>query len=815
MSFDIAQQLSVDFSFQLWQVQNTLALFDEGATVPFISRYRKERTGSLDEIQVRDLLHKYTYYKELEERRQTILQSIKEQGKLTPELEKRINSTLNKTELEDLYLPFKPKRATRASKAKEAGLEPLARFLVDLESSTVSITDEATKYLNPEKDIDTPEKAIQGASDILAEEISDNADTRKWMRDLAHDQGKIFSEIKKEFEGQKTKYDMYNKFNENVKSLPSHRILALLRGEREKFLRVWLELPRESAIGYLNRQLIKHPQSAAAEILKNAVIDSFDRLLLPATETEVRKDLREFAEAEAIKVFTENLEALLLAPPAGRKYVIGIDPGFRTGCKIVVVDDTGKFIENFTIYPHEPQRDIDGSRVILLALIARFNVGLIAIGNGTASRETLEFVRKAMEDVPEEKKPISVVVNEAGASVYSASDLAIKEFPDLDITVRGAISIARRLQDPLSELVKIDPKSIGVGQYQHDVNQTKLRESLEEIVESCVNRVGVDINLASEELLKYVSGLNKLIAANIVLFRNEKGAFHSRDEILKVPGMGEKKFQLSAGFLRISGADNPLDNSAVHPERYTLVQSMAEKLSTNLHNLIGNSSLIHSLNKNDFVNDEVGLPTIEDILKELEKPGRDPREEFRYATFSESVTDITDLKNEMILEGTVSNVTKFGAFVDIGVHVDGLVHISELSNTFVSDPMKAVKVGQVVKVRIISVDQDLKRISLSMKLEPSQPVQRERPREKKPFQRKEFHPRGERPRKQGQVESSEQKRTDQKQDQRKNFTPPRPPMQKFNAKDLAEKFKHPEKQQDQKSKLKTNKPKFNIRQIMP
>ena len=565
---NITEQLIKDFDFKPFQVENTLALFDEGATVPFIARYRKERTGTLDEIQVRDLLHKYTYYKELEERRQTILESIKSQGKLTEELEKKINETLSKTELEDLYLPYKPKRTTRATKAKDAGLEPLARWLDDLQDSSADLLAKASEFLNPEKEIDTPQKALQGACDILAEELSDNADIRKWMRELASDQGLMISEVKKDFEKQKTKFEMYYNFKEKVNTLPSHRILAMLRGEREKVLRLSLEIPRAAAISYLNSKLIKYPQSAAAETLKNVVVDSLNRLLLPATETEIRKEIRENAEAEAFKVFGDNMEALLLSPPAGRKAVIGVDPGFRTGCKLAVIDDTGKFIEHSNIYPHQPQNKKDEARAILLAYMQKYNIRLIAIGNGTASRETDEFLREVLKDVPEEKRPLSVVVNESGASVYSASDVAIHEFPDLDLTVRGAISIARRLQDPLSELVKIDPKSIGVGQYQHDVNQTKLKDSLDEVVESCVNRVGVDVNLASEELLKYVSGLNRLIAANIVNYRNQNGAFPSRDTLLKVPGLGEKKFQLAAGFLRIPGGSNPLDNSAVHPERY-------------------------------------------------------------------------------------------------------------------------------------------------------------------------------------------------------------------------------------------------------
>ena len=714
---DICAQLTAEFNLQEVQVTNTLALFDEGATVPFIARYRKERTGSLDEIQVRDLMHRYGYYKELDERRAAILESIASQGKLTPELEARINATLSKTELEDLYLPYKPKRATRATKARDAGLEPLADWLCALEDAKGDILAKAAEFLNPEKEVDTPEKALQGAKDILAERLSDDADVRKEMRELAADQGFIVSAVKKEFEGQKSKFEMYYNFREKASAVPSHRVLAMLRGEREKALRLSLDMPAESAVQYLSNRLVKYPQSAAAQYLNEAAADSFDRLLLPATETEIRREIREKADEEAIRVFGQNLEALLLAAPAGRKAVIGVDPGFRSGCKIVAVDDTGKFVENAVIYPHEPQREAEKARAALLALIKRHGARLIAVGNGTASRETDEFVRAAIKDIPEESRPVCVVVSEAGASVYSASDVAIKEFPDLDLTVRGAISIARRLQDPLSELVKIDPKSIGVGQYQHDVNQARLKESLDEVVESSVNRVGVDVNLASEELLKHVSGLNKLIAANIVNYRNEHGAFSDRHGILKVPGLGERKFQLAAGFLRIPGSGNPLDNSAVHPEAYDIVKKMAGQLKTTINELIGNTVLLRGINKKDFVTDDIGLPTINDILSELEKPGRDPRAEFSYARFNEEVTEIAHLKEGMILEGVVTNVANFGAFVDIGVHQDGLVHISELSRSYVSDPKAVVKAGQVVKVRVVKIDPELKRVALSMKLE--------------------------------------------------------------------------------------------------
>jgi uncharacterized protein len=775
---NIASQLVVDFNLQPFQVENTLSLFDEGATVPFIARYRKERTGSLDEIQIRDLLHKYEYYKELDERRAAIIESITSQGKMTPELEKKINDTLSKTELEDLYLPFKPKRTTRASKARDAGLEPLSRLLVDCTESSSDLISLAMPFLNPEKEVDSAKKALQGACDILAEELSDNADNRKWMRELAFQDGILISEVKKEYEGQKTKYEMYYNFKEKVSSIPSHRLLAIMRGEREKVLRLSLEIPEASAISHLSSLLIKNPNSATADILQITVKDCLERLLLPATETEVRKDTRDRSDSEAITVFSENLEALLLSAPAGRKAVLGVDPGFRTGCKVAVVDDTGKFIENTTIYPHEPQKQTEEALEKVAKYILKYDIKLIAIGNGTASRETDDFIKSLIKELPVEKRPVSVVVSEAGASVYSASDVAIKEFPDLDLTVRGAISIARRLQDPLSELVKIDPKSIGVGQYQHDVNQTKLKESLDETVESCVNRVGVDVNLASEELLKYVSGLNRLIASNIVSYRNQHGAFDSRVSLMKVPGFGEKKFQLAAGFLRIPGARDPLDNSAVHPERYRLVEQMASAMNTTINELIGNTTLLRTIDKKKFITEDVGLPTIEDILSELEKPGRDPRAEFRYAHFNESITEIADLKEGMFLEGTVTNVTNFGAFVDIGVHQDGLVHISELADTFVTDPKKVVKVGDVVKVKVLTVDAALKRISLSMKVnEPSQ----------RASQQKQNYPQS-RP-------SSEKRVVD-------------------NKAALAQKFGGEKNKSQEQQKLKMYKPKFNIRQIM-
>lgn len=780
---NIAEQLVKDFDVQLFQVSNTLALFDEGATVPFIARYRKERTGSLDEIQIRDLQHKYDYYKELDERRAAILESIESQGKLTPGLKTRINETLSKTELEDLYLPYKPKRVTRGKKALDAGLEPLARWLVDCEETTIDLVNEATGYVNAEKGFETPEKAISGACDILAEELSDNADIRKSLRELAWTKGEMVTSARKDFVDKKTKFSMYYDYRELAKNMPSHRALAMFRGEREKVLKVGLEFPRDSALSTLESTLVKHPAGATADLLRKTCEDALDRLLAPATETEIRKEIRTAAEDGAFKVFNDNLGTLLLSPPAGRKSVLGVDPGFRTGCKVVALDDTGRFLEYHTIYPNEPQKRTEQAAETIRKMIDTHGIRLIAIGNGTAGRETDLFMKSVIADYPADKRPISVIVNESGASVYSASEIAIKEFPDFDITVRGAVSIARRLQDPLSELVKIDPKAIGVGQYQHDVNQSKLKSSLEEVVESCVNRVGVDLNLASEEILKYVSGLNRTTASKIVSHRNSNGAIATRSDLLKVSGLGEKTFEQAAGFLRVPGSDNPLDNSAVHPERYKLVEDMAKTLGTNVDNLIGNTQKIRSIDKNQFVTEDVGLPTIEDILAELEKPGRDPREEFKYAKFSDTVSEIAHLAPGMKLEGTVTNVTNFGAFVDIGVHQDGLVHISQLADRYVDDPQKVVKVGQVVNITVLDVDKELKRISLSMKKEPEAVGAPKKPASGK-----------------GEKGPGRNKN-------------PRQPQKPSSAADL-KKWADNRSGRDSKGNLKTHKPKFSVKQIM-
>lgn len=713
---DIVKQLTSELNLREEQTANTLLLLKEGATIPFIARYRKENTGNLDETQIRTIAKKHRYYMDLEERRETILESIKSQGKLTPELGNKILSITNKTELEDIYLPYRPKKATRASKARDAGLEPLARWIYELRDSHADFEAEASGFINKHKGYGIPEKVIQGACDILAEELSDDAEIRKWLRKLASREGYFISAARKKYALQKTKFQMYYDFREKTDKIASHRTLAMLRGEREKVLSLKLEIPEAKALAYLESHFITHHQSAAAHILKDVVKDSFERLLLPATETEIRRELRDRAEQEAFRVFAENLRVLLLAPPAGHQPVLGIDPGFRTGCKVVALDLTGKFLEHRIIYPHEPQNKKADAKSTILEMIEKHGIELIAVGNGTASRETDVFIHHAISKINEGIRPICVIVSEAGASVYSASKTAGEEFPDFDVTVRGAISIGRRLQDPLSELVKIDPKAIGVGQYQHDLNQADLKSALEDVVESCVNCVGANLNLSSVDLLKYVAGLNRTTASNIVTFREKNGAFASRGELKKVPGIGEKSFEQAAGFLRIPDAANPLDNSAVHPERYSLVEEMASDIKMPLETIIGNVDLVRKIPKEKFISEDAGLPTIEDILRELEKPGRDPREEFQYAQFSEEIKEITDLESGMVLEGTVTNVTNFGAFVDIGVHQDGLVHISQIADCYVDDPRKFVKVGQIAKVKVLKVDADLMRIALSLKI---------------------------------------------------------------------------------------------------
>jgi len=715
---NIIRKISEDLNLNSSQVSNTVELHNNGATVPFMARYRKEKTGNLTETEIRNILEKYSYYTELEERKKTIIDSVQKQGKLSPALKNAIESASCRTELEDLYLPFRPRKMTRGKKAADAGLEPFAEKILNCSDCSFRIEREAGKFLTEkaaDSGFDTPERIISGACDIIAERLSENALIRKKLRQLAEKKGYIRSSVKKEFADKKTKFEMYYDYKEPVGSAVSHRILAMFRGEKEKILNLKLQIPEHAAVAVITESLPETPNHLIKKILKKTAEDALNRLLLPATEREIKNTLFTLAEEEAFKVFGANLKNILLAPPAGRKPVIGIDPGFRTGCKVAVVSDTGKLLDNCTVYPTAPQNDISGTARVITGYIKKYKIQLIAVGNGTAGRETEKIIREFVKDIPAEKRPQVVMVNESGASVYSASQAAIDEFPDYDITVRGAVSIARRLQDPLSELVKIDPKSIGVGQYQHDLNQKKLKKSLEAVVESCVNSVGVNLNLASAELLKYVSGLNRKLAENIVKYRDENGAFSSRNQLTKVPGIGRKTYEQAAGFLRIENAENPLDNSAVHPERYKLVKKMADDINSTVEELIGNDSLIERIELENYITDDYGLPTLNDIIDELRKPGRDPRKEFRYAQFDDNINKIEDLYPGMLLEGVVTNVTDFGAFVDIGVHQDGLVHISQLADHFVKSPADIVKAGQIVTVKVIETDPDRKRISLSMK----------------------------------------------------------------------------------------------------
>ena len=688
-----------------------MELLDEGATVPFIARYRKDATGNLDEVQIRDIQEKLEYFRELEERRETVLESIESQGKLTPELKAKIEAVLEKNELEDLYLPYKPKRRTKASIARDKGLEPLGQFL--WAQSGEPLEAYAATFVDAQKDVASVAEALEGARHIVSEMVSENAQYRKSVRAMMMADGVVSSRAIEGAEDPEGKFKMYAEYSEPAAKIPSHRMLAIRRGAKEGVLTFEIELPREKPLAYLYAQVI-HSQGECARHLAEAVEDAYDRLLNPSIQTEVRLELKDRSDDEAIKVFRENLGNLLLAPPAGMLGVLAIDPGIRTGCKIAVVDDTGKFLEHAVIYPFEPKNDLAGSVKTLASLVARYNVRAIAIGNGTASRETAALVQDFLRQA---KLPtvFSVTVSESGASVYSASDIARQEFPDLDLTVRGAISIARRLQDPLSELVKVDPKSIGVGQYQHDVDQRRLKQSLEDTVESCVNRVGVDLNTASWALLRNVAGINERTAQKIVEYRNEHGAFRSRVQLMAVPGFGPKTFEQAAGFLRIRGGENPLDMTAVHPESYAVVEKIAASLGVAVPELIAKPELVEMVKLEVFQTESVGMYTLGDIREELRKPGRDPREKFVAPQWREDVKELADLKPGMQLEGMVTNVTRFGAFIDIGVHQDGLVHVSELAHRFIKDPSEFVKVGQIVKVTVLTVDPKAKRIGLSMK----------------------------------------------------------------------------------------------------
>lgn len=713
---DIRQIIAQEFSLPPQNINNALNLWLEGGTVPFIARYRKEQTGSLDEVQLRNIFERHTYLDELEQRKEKILAEITAQDKLTPQLEAKIKACWNKTELEDLYLPYKPKRRTKATAAREKGLEPLAVWIESVnqpQTASISLTQEAEKYIDAEKGITNSQEALAGAADILAEQVADNAEIRAYLREYLFKYGTFVSHIKDDYPPDTTKYEMYRDYSYSVSRIPPHNILALYRGEAEGVLSVDIAFDESEVLSYLEQREINTKATAVRDFYRAMLKDAFNRLLKPSLVREVRSDRKNYADLESIQTFEANLRNLLLAPPAGMKPTLAIDPGFRTGCKVAVLSDTGKFLEYRAIYPHSGASKRLEAEKIVKDLINKYKIELVAIGNGTASRETDGFIADLLKQL--ERKPIKVIVNESGASIYSASDVARAEFPDLDVTVRGAISIGRRLQDPLAELVKIDPKSIGVGQYQHDVNQKLLKQKLEESVESCVNYVGVDLNTASQELLTFVSGISSTIANNIVTYRNEQGAFKNRRQLLEVPKLGKKTFEQAAGFLRIRNGDNPLDNTAVHPESYQVIKKIAATLKVSLDNLTKVSDRLKSLDLQQFVTEDVGLPTLQDAIAELEKPGRDPRQQFKYATFSEEIAEISDLKEGMILEGVVTNVVNFGAFVDIGVHQDGLVHISQLCDRFVSDPNEIVKVGQVVKVKVLEINEKLKRIGLSIK----------------------------------------------------------------------------------------------------
>ncbi len=695
-----------------FKVEHTVELLQEGATVPFIARYRKEHTGELDEVQIRTIEEQFTYFSELEERKITVLKSIEEQGKLTSELRERIESSRQKTEIEDLYLPYKPKRRTKATIAKERGLEPLADIMAAQELTTGTAEDAALPFVDPGKEVPDVLAALEGAGYILAERLSDNADARAAVRRLTKEQGVMTSRVASDFKEQVTKFEMYYDFQEPLKAVPSHRMLAMRRGEKDSVLCLSINAPVEQILARLKSHLILR-DSVFGPLLERVAEDAYKRLIAPSIEVELRLESKERADEAAIQIFARNLRELLLAPPAGGKRVLGIDPGFRTGSKLAAVDETGRFLEHVTIYPHIGEGRVPQARQDLLRLIETHDVEMLAVGNGTAGREMEIFTKETLAGAG---RHIPVVpVSEAGASVYSASDIAREEFSDLDLTVRGAISIARRLQDPLGELVKVDPKSIGVGQYQHDVNQTMLKRSLDGVVESCVNYVGVDLNTASWALLAYVSGVGPALAKAITSYRDENGSFISRKALMKVPRFGAKAFEQAAGFLRIRGGKYPLDNSAVHPERYGLVEAMAADIGASLAELVADVALVSRIDLKRYVSESVGLPTLNDIIEELKKPGRDPRSQFQTATFRDDIREISDLKEGMILQGAVTNVTAFGAFVDIGVHQDGLVHISHLANRYIKDPSDAVKAGQVVKVKVLSADPQRKRIALSIK----------------------------------------------------------------------------------------------------
>ena len=703
-----ALQIAGELHLTEEQVRNTLALLEGGATIPFISRYRKEATGSLDEVQIGQIRDLHIRYVELDKRRAVILDSVAEQGKLTPELEAQFNAALTLSELEDLYLPYRPKRKTRATVAMEKGLEPLAKLIsaqrqADLEK-------EAARYVNAEKGVQSVEEALAGARDILAERISENITIRARLRNTFRQHSTITTKRIKDKVDEEEKYRIYYDAHEKLARAPSHRVLAMLRGEEEGILRLTIAPDEQRTLESLKKWLI-HSNTNCAQQMWMAATDAYKRLLQPQLETEMRNFYKEKADTEAISVFTQNLRQLLLASPLGQVTTLAIDPGFRTGCKVVILDPQGKLLHNETIYPHPPVAQYKLASDKLKRLVLQYKVDAIAIGNGTAGRETENFIRY----IPFEREVKAYMVNESGASVYSASPVARAEFPDYDVTVRGAVSIGRRLMDPLAELVKIDPKAIGVGQYQHDVNQKRLQESLEQTVESCVNYVGVELNTASKELLSYVSGIGPSLARNIIDYRNEHGPFPSRESLKQVPRFGAKAFEQSAGFLRIRDAENPLDRSAVHPESYSVVNAMAKEMHCSVADLILHKEIRDSIDLTHFITPKVGLPTLTDIMKELAKPGRDPRTQFEKFEFDKNVRKIEDLQPGMVLPGIITNITNFGCFVDIGVHQDGLVHVSNLSDKRVANPNEVVRLNQKVMVRVVGVEIERKRISLSMR----------------------------------------------------------------------------------------------------
>lgn len=723
---DIRKVIAGELQVKTTQVDSAIKLIDEGNTIPFIARYRKEATGGLSDEQLRNLGERLNYLRNLKARKREVLKSIESQGKLTEEITQNLEKSVTLAEVEDIYRPYKQKKRTRATIAKEKGLEELAN-IVELQDEKNSVEEIAKNFINEEKGINTIEDAINGAVDIIAEKISDNPKYRKKIKSICYNEAFINTKAVKPEE--KSSYDMYYDFSERINKIPSHRILAINRGEKEEFLKVKIEKPEEKILNYIQTDIIKNEKSEYSELLKRCIQDSFTRLIEPSIDREIRADLTDSAEEQAIKVFGKNAKQLLMVSPIKGKTVIGFDPAYRTGCKIAVIDETGKVLATTTVYPTEPQNDVEGAKKELTKLILKYDVNMFAIGNGTASRESEQFVSDLIKDIKEKynKDLVYVIVSEAGASVYSASELATEEYPDINVSLRGAISIARRLQDPLAELVKIDPKAIGVGQYQHDVNQKKLEESLTGVVEDAVNTVGVDINTATPSLLSYVAGVNKTIAKNIVKYREENGKIKERIELLKVPKLGKVAYEQCAGFIRIPEGKNPLEITGVHPESYSIAERILKEENFEINDLLNKEKMQEIKNKLSEINNEknikilatkfnVGEPTIKDIISELIKPGRDPREDMPKPILRSDVLKFEDLRDGMILTGTVRNVTDFGAFVDVGVKHDGLVHISEMSDRFIKNPSEVVSVGDIIKVQVIGIDKEKQKVKLSMKI---------------------------------------------------------------------------------------------------